>query len=176
MVVQRVKYFLPLVIFFVLAGFLFRGLELDPTDMPSALIDKPMPAFSLPTLDGRQVDESVFKGQVSLLNVWATWCISCRAEHPQLNALSAQGVVVVGLNYKDDTAQAIKWLKDLGDPYRLTVIDQSGRLGIDLGVFGAPETFIIDKRGMIRYKHVGVIDERVWKNTLQPIYSRLLAE
>lgn len=176
LVVQRVKYFLPLVIFFVLAGFLFRGLELDPTDMPSALIDKPMPAFSLPTLDGRQVDESVFKGQVSLLNVWATWCISCRAEHPQLNALSAQGVVVVGLNYKDDTAQAIKWLKDLGDPYRLTVIDQSGRLGIDLGVFGAPETFIIDKRGMIRYKHVGVIDERVWKNTLQPIYSRLLAE
>ncbi len=173
---QRVKYFLPLVVFIGLGLFLLRGLELDPSEMPSALIDKPMPVFELTTLQGEPVDVSIFRGQVSLLNVWATWCISCRAEHPQLNALSEQGVNIVGLNYKDDTALAIKWLDDLGDPYAVTISDKDGRLGIDLGVFGAPETFIVDKQGVIRYKHVGVVDERVWRDSLQPIHAQLLAE
>ena len=171
---QRLKLFLPLIIFAVLAVFFWRGLALDPTRMPSALIDQPVPAFKLPTLESdKPVTQDLFKGRVSLLNVWATWCISCRVEHPFLVKLAEQGVPIIGINYKDDVPAARKWLTDLHNPYELSVVDADGRLGIDLGVFGAPETYVVDKNGVIRYKHVGVVDERVWIDSLKPIVEQL---
>ena len=172
---QRLKLFLPLLVFVVLAVFFWRGLGLDPNRMPSALIDQPVPAFSLPTLKApdRPVSQTLFEGKVSLLNVWATWCVSCRVEHPFLVKLAEQGVPIIGVNYKDDVVAARKWLQDLHDPYVLSVVDEDGRLGIDLGVFGAPETYVVDSAGVIRYKHVGVVDERVWSESLQPIVEAL---
>ncbi len=172
---ERFKLFLPLIIFAVLAGFFWRGLSLDPTAMPSALIDQPMPVFSLSTVKQSQVmkTQEDLKGQVSLLNVWATWCVSCRIEHPYLLSLAEQGVPIVGVNYKDDVEAARQWLKDLADPYVYSVVDLDGRLGIDLGVFGAPETYVVDKHGVIRYKHVGVVNEKVWTEKLEPIVRAL---
>ncbi len=172
---QRIKLFIPLIIFAVLAGFFWRGLSLDPNAMPSALLDKPVPQFSLPTLldDQRLVDQGELKGKVSLLNVWATWCVSCRVEHPFLLQLAEQGVPIYGVNYKDDPIQARKWLQELHNPYVLSLVDADGRLGIDLGVFGAPETYVVDRQGVIRYKHVGIVDERIWRETLQPIVASL---
>jgi len=175
--VDRIKLFLPLVIFAVLALFLFRGLSLDPKELPSALIDKPLPDFALYSLggEGALAREDVI-GEVSLLNVWATWCVSCRVEHPYLLELAQSGVAIFGLNYKDEDAAARQWLEQLGDPYRLNIADREGSLGLDLGVYGAPETFLLDDQGVVRYRHVGVVDERVWRNTLQPIYQQLTAE
>ncbi|GAB5449680.1 MAG: DsbE family thiol:disulfide interchange protein [Halioglobus sp.] len=173
----RVKLFIPLFLFAVLALFLFRGLSLDPKELPSALIDRPLPAFSLPNLEtGQALDRSSIVGQVSLLNVWATWCVSCRVEHPYLLELAQSGVAIFGLNYKDEDAAARQWLQQLGDPYRLNIADREGSLGLDLGVYGAPETFLLDEQGVVRYRHVGVVDERVWHNTLQPLYQQLTAE
>ncbi len=172
---SRIKLFIPLIIFAVLAGFFWRGLSLDPTHMPSALIDRPMPVFQLGTVmdPENKVTVDALKGRPALLNVWATWCVSCKVEHPYLNRLAEQGVPIFGVNYKDDTVAAQAWLKKLGNPYVLSVIDQDGRLGIDLGVFGAPETYVLDGNGVIRYKHVGVVDDRVWSETLQPIMANL---
>ncbi len=172
---SRLKLFLPLAVFGLLAGLFWRGLSLDPTAMPSALIDKPMPAFDLPLLQdptARKTQEAL-QGQVSLVNVWATWCVACKVEHPYLVSLAQQGINIIGLNYKDDSASALKWLQELGNPYQFVIVDQDGRLGIDLGVFGAPETYLVDKRGMIRYRHVGIIDERVWNETLLPLVQEL---
>lgn len=161
---KNLKLFIPLAIFIVLAVFLLKGLDKDPNALPSALIDKPVPAFVLPDLHDstETVDETVFKNEVTLLNVWATWCMACRVEHPYLMELANQGVRIVSMNYKDDTETALQWLKDKGDPYIKTFEDKEGRLGIDLGVFGAPETYLVDHLGIIRAKHVGVLDERVW--------------
>ncbi|MYM62089.1 DsbE family thiol:disulfide interchange protein [Pseudomaricurvus sp. HS19] len=172
---SRLKLFLPLAVFGLLAGLFWRGLSLDPTAMPSALIDKPMPAFDLPLLQEPEArrTQAALQGQVSLVNVWATWCVACKVEHPYLVSLAQQGVNIIGLNYKDDSASALKWLQELGNPYQFVIVDQDGRLGIDLGVFGAPETYLVDKRGMIRYRHVGVIDERVWNETLLPLVQEL---
>lgn len=174
----RLKLFVPLIVFVALALLFWRGLSLDPHTLPSALINKPVPAFSLPTLEDEQtrVDESLFKGKVTLFNVWATWCVSCRVEHPYLVELAKRGVRIVGLNYKDDVKAAQQWLQKLHNPYELSVIDADGRLGLDLGVYGAPETFIIDKKGTIRYKHVGVIDDQVWQQELSAIVQTLNAE
>lgn len=175
---SRFKLFIPLLVFALLAAFFWRGLSLDPTRMPSALIDQPAPTFSLPTVlnEQRQVTQDEFKGQVSLLNVWATWCISCRVEHPYLVELAERGIPIYGVNYKDDTVKAKQWLKKLENPYVLSVVDSDGRLGIDLGVFGAPETYVIDKQGVIRYKHVGVLDSRIWQETIEPIMLGLQAQ
>jgi len=172
---QRFKLFIPLIIFVILAVFFWKGLSLDPSAMPSALIDDPVPNFELPIVKAPStlVTQDIFKGQVSLLNVWATWCISCRVEHPYLNKLSGEGVAIYGVNYKDDTPAALKWLQEFHDPYQLSIVDADGRLGIDLGVFGAPETYLIDQRGVIRYKHVGIVDERVWSKILKPLYDGL---
>ncbi len=171
----RIKLFVPLIIFIVLAVFLLNGLERDPNAMPSALIDQPIPEFLLPVLgdENRQVDQQLFQGQPALLNVWATWCISCRVEHPFLNSLAQQGIRIVGLNYKDDVVEANKWLSDKGDPYALSIVDSTGRMGLDLGVFGAPETYVVDSSGTIRYKHVGVVDDRVWQQHLLPIWQQI---
>ena len=173
----RLKLFIPLFLFIILAAFLGRGLQLDPNEMPSALIDRPLPEFQLSRLgDGSPVQRSDVIGEVSFFNVWATWCISCRMEHPYLQMLADQGVPIYGVNYKDDTAAALQWLEDLGDPYRLNIEDTEGTLGLDLGVYGAPETYLVDAKGVIRYRHVGVINERIWQGILQPLYQELLKE
>jgi len=128
----------------------------------------------LPALDGtRKISDLDIRGQVTLINVWATWCVSCRMEHPYLIELAQQGVHIIGLNYKDDDNKAKQWIKELGNPYALIISDKAGSLGLDLGVFGAPESFLLDKNGIIRYKRVGVIDERVWREELQPVYEKL---
>ena len=174
---KKIIYFLPIILFIILGVFLFRGISLDPTEMPSALIDKPVPEFSLMAVDGKQkYTNADLRGEVTLLNVWATWCVSCRMEHPYLLKLSQQGVRIAGIDYKDDQLKALAWLQELGNPYAINIADQNGSLGLDLGVFGAPETFMVDRQGVIRYKRVGVIDERVWIDEMQPIYAALLKQ
>jgi cytochrome c biogenesis protein CcmG/thiol:disulfide interchange protein DsbE len=172
----RAKLFIPLILFVGLALFLFRGLSLDPNAMPSALIDRPLPEFSLPMLGSAQMlTQDTVKGEVAFLNVWATWCYSCRVEHPYLQYLADEGVPIYGVNYKDEDSAALEWLKNLGDPYRANIVDREGTLGLDLGVYGAPETYLVDRDGIIRYRHVGVVDERVWSTILQPLYLELSA-
>lgn len=175
---KRAILLLPLLIFLGVAVFLYRGLFLNPTELPSALIDKPFPAFSLPSVVDTQklISEADLKGKPALVNVWATWCVSCKAEHPVLNQLAEQGVVIHGINYKDDNAAAQKWLSEFHNPYQLDIRDEQGTLGLDLGVYGAPETFLIDKHGIIRHKFVGVIDERVWREQLAARYQELVDE
>lgn len=173
------KYIIPLVVFVVLVVFLALGLQLNPRDIPSPLIDKPAPAFSLPMLSDpeNQLTQKDFKDQVWLLNVWASWCVSCRSEHPVLNKLAKQHVVpIVGLNYKDTPHSAKLWLEQLGNPYQVSVSDLDGRTGIDYGVYGVPETFVIDKRGMIRHKHTGPVTTADIENTLLPLINQLKAE
>ncbi len=175
---KRAVLLLPLALFLGVAAFLYRGLFLNPGELPSALIGKPFPSFSLPAVDepGRIFTVEDLKGKPLLVNVWATWCISCKVEHPVLNELSRRGVNIVGVNYKDDNASAVKWLKELHNPYRLSIRDEQGTLGLDLGVYGAPETFLVDRHGIIRHKFVGVIDERVWREQLAARYQELLNE
>lgn len=174
----RLKFFLPLGLFALLGAFLMRGLSLDPQEMPSALIDRPLPEFALDALDTRgTVQRKDVIGKVSLFNVWATWCISCRVEHPYLEKLATEEQVpIYGINYKDEDDAARRWLQEMGDPYVLSVADRDGTLGLDLGVYGAPETYLVDAQGVIRYRHVGVINERTWTRTLAPLYQQLLAE
>ena len=168
---------LPLALFLVVAVFLYRGLYLDPAELPSAMIGKPFPAFALPNVQGdRSLTQVDLHGKPALVNVWGTWCISCRVEHPVLNKLAQQGVQIYGVNYKDDNAEALKWLKDFHNPYQLDIRDEQGTLGLDLGVYGAPETFFIDAKGVIRHKYVGVIDEVVWREQLAMVYQSLVDE
>lgn len=161
---RRFILFLPLVLFIGIGAFLFKGLQLDPSELPSALLNKPMPEFQLTSLYNpeQMLTAENFKGEPALVNVWATWCPSCKEEHAQLNKIKAQGYKVIGINYKDDRQKAQIWLQKYLDPYAENVFDNEGRLGLDLGVYGAPETYVIDAEGIIRYKHVGVVDERVW--------------
>lgn len=167
----------PLVLFLGMAGLLYRGLYLDPSELPSALIGKPFPEFSLPAVqDGKPLTRADLLGKSALVNVWGTWCVACRVEHPVLTKLAQQGVVIYGVNYKDVNAEAQKWLKDFHDPYQLNINDEAGSLGLNLGVYGAPETFLIDGKGVIRYKHVGVIDETVWREKLAGQYQALVDE
>ena len=166
------KRFLPLVAFLVLVLLLVRGISLDPTELPSARLGDRIPAFDLPllnTAERRSADD--WTGQPALLNVWATWCFSCRVEHPYLLELATQGVVIYGLNYKDEPEKAAQWLVDLGNPYTETIVDQSGDFGLDLGVYGAPETYVIDADGIIRHRHVGVVNAQVWTEQLQPFFE-----
>ncbi len=175
---KRLLMLLPLAIFLIVAVFLYRGLFLDPTELPSALIGKPLPSFSLPSVENSQrlITAEDIKGKPALVNVWATWCVACKVEHPVLNQLAKQGVTIYGVNYKDDNAAAQKWLREFHDPYQLNISDAQGSLGLDLGVYGAPETFIVDKQGIIRHKYVGVIDERVWREQLAALYQELMEE
>ncbi|WP_305907769.1 DsbE family thiol:disulfide interchange protein [Methylomarinum sp. Ch1-1] len=173
------RYVIPLLIFAVLALFLALGLKLNPRDIPSPLIDKPAPEFSLPVLSEpeRQLSEQDFKGQVWLLNVWASWCVSCRSEHPVLNQLAKLNAApIVGLNYKDEPDAARQWLAQLGNPYRVSIMDTEGRTGIDYGVYGVPETFVIDKQGLIRYKHTGPVTPEDVERMLLPMIAKLKAE
>lgn len=169
---KRLKLFLPLLVCLGLGLFLLLGLERDPNAMPSALLDKPIPSFSLAILGGNTTaDQTIFQGQPALLNIWATWCGACRIEHPFLNKLSEQGVRIIGVNYKDEPAAALRWLSSMGDPYALSVMDLNGQLGVNLGVFGAPETYLVDSNGIVRAKHVGIVDEAVWETKLAPLYE-----
>lgn len=173
--IKKVVLLLPLVIFFLIGLFLLRGISLNPETVPSALIGKKMPEFSLPSLDGKtMITNRDLHGRVFLLNIWATWCGSCRMEHPGLMALAQNGIVIIGVDYKDNANEAEKWLEKLGDPYKSVIFDPAGQLGLDLGVAGAPETFLVDKQGVIRYKRVGVIDENVWRYEISPLYFSLM--
>ena len=173
------KFIIPLLLFITLAIFLALGLSLKPGEIPSPLIDKPAPAFSAAKLNA--ADEKLtpddLKGKVWLFNVWASWCVSCRAEHPILNLLASQEVVtIVGLNYKDKPEDANVWLDTLGNPYHVSIMDQDGRIGIDWGVYGVPETFVIDKKGTIRYKHTGPVTSEDIQQVFLPLIARLDAE
>ena len=173
------KYFTPLFLFVVLAVFLGIGLKLNPKEIPSPLIGKPVPEFNLPLLNvsDKKLSPSSLKGRVWLLNVWASWCVSCRAEHPILNQLAKKDVVtIIGLNYKDEPENAKRWLGMLGNPYNASIVDQEGRTGIDFGVYGVPETFVVDKQGIIRYKHTGPITGDDLENSILPIISELEKE
>jgi cytochrome c biogenesis protein CcmG/thiol:disulfide interchange protein DsbE len=169
-------YFLPLATFLVVAVFLLRGLWLNPREVPSPFIDKPAPLFTLGQLAQPEAKFSPtdMKGQVWLLNVWASWCVACRQEHPLLVELSKQKAVpIVGLNYKDKPDAAKGWLAQWGNPYDLSVKDIDGRIGIEYGVYGVPETFVIDKAGVIRFKQIGPITEEVWKQKMLPLIEDL---
>ena len=176
---KRLKLFIPLIIFLGLGVLLFKGLDIDPNNMPSALVDKSLPEFSLPSLEDpdKMLTRKDVVGRVSLLNVWGTWCPSCMAEHPYLLKIAKEEKIpIIGLDYKDERADALAWLAKLGDPYFINVFDEKGKLGIDLGVFGAPETYVLDHKGVIRYKHVGVVNDRIWFKTLKPLIEELRVE
>ncbi len=170
------RFLLPLVLFLVLVGFLAVGLKLDPREVPSPLVGKAAPAFSLPTLSDpeRMLAPHELRGQVWLLNVWASWCVACRQEHPLLVDLAKQGsVAIYGLNYKDKRTDALAWLARFGDPYKLSLADTAGLVGIDYGVYGVPETFVIDQAGVIRHKHIGPVTEAVLRETILPLVEKL---
>lgn len=171
---QRWTLFLPLIIFVVLALILWRGLSLDPGSMPSALIDKPFPEFSLPELGAEQtmLNRKNIVGKARLVNIWASWCAACKLEHPLFHALSEQGVSIISINYKDKPELAKQWLADLGNPYETTVVDRQGTLGVDLGLFGVPETYVVDRHGIIRHKHVGMLTMEQWQQQVKPIYEQ----
>lgn len=175
---KRLLLLLPLTLFLLIAGLLYCGLFLDPTSLPSALIGKPFPSFALPALDdpSHTLTRDNIKGRPALVNVWATWCTSCREEHRLLATLAGQGIVIYGVNYKDDRTAAQRWLQTASNPYQLNLEDAAGTLGLELGVYGAPETFLIDAHGIIREKYVGIIDQDVWREKLAPLYAKLLRE
>jgi cytochrome c biogenesis protein CcmG/thiol:disulfide interchange protein DsbE len=172
-----VKRFLwPLAVFILLVGFLAVGLKLDPREVPSPLVGKPAPAFDLPVLqqDGKRFSPGDMRGKLWLLNVWASWCVSCRDEHPVLLDLAKRGLLpVLGLNYKDKGDDATAWLKQFGNPYELSVVDADGRIGIDYGVYGVPETYLIDAEGVIRYKQIGPITPAVLEQKILPLAAAL---
>jgi len=171
--------FIPLILFIALGTVLYRGLFLNPQALPSALIDQKMPRFNLTQLGNEKVNlsEKDLKGQVILLNVWGTWCVYCKYEHPYLVDIANSGrVALYGLNYKDDRQDAQQWLIDYEDPYQFSIFDPLGKLGIELGVTAAPETFVIDSKGIIRMKHVGPIDGDVWQAKFLPIIELIEKE
>lgn len=173
---MKAKFLVPLALFLALAGFLGYGLTLNPRELPSVLIDKPAPDFRLARLDAPEQSFALadMRGKVWLLNVWASWCVACRQEHPILVDLAKKGVVpIVGLNYKDVNDDAKAWLTRYGDPYTVSVVDGDGRVGIDFGVYGVPETFLIDAAGMIRYKHIGPVTPEALRDVLMPQIAEL---
>jgi cytochrome c biogenesis protein CcmG/thiol:disulfide interchange protein DsbE len=170
------RYWLPLAGFAVLVGFLGVGLGLKPREVPSVLINKPLPAFQLATLGTpeRLMGPQDLRGQVWLMNVWASWCVACQDEHPVLVDFAARSKVpLIGLNYKDKPQDALRWLGKYGNPYRQSLSDSDGRLGIELGVYGVPETFVIDRQGVIRYKHIGAVTPEVLRQTIVPLLDKL---
>ena len=173
---KRLLLFAPLVIAIGLGFFLWKGLSINPKELPSALIGKPVPQFELPWLEkpGQALTQEALKGRVSLLNVWATWCPSCRTEHPFLMELAhRRNIPIYGVDYKDEAEAAKRWLSELGNPYVANIIDEEGSLGFDLGVYGAPETYIIDKKGIIRYRFAGPLTDAIWQRDLLPVFQQL---
>lgn len=176
------KFLLPLILFLALSVAFMVQLARnsqgdDPKRLESALIGKSIPAFNLESLvdEKQKINENVVKtGTPRLLNVWATWCPTCYAEHQFLRTLDSQGIPIIGVDYKDERNKAITWLKRLGNPYKIVLDDSKGSFALDLGVYGAPETFLIDGQGIIRYRHAGDLNQEVWSTTLKPIYEKLL--
>jgi cytochrome c biogenesis protein CcmG/thiol:disulfide interchange protein DsbE len=170
------RFLLPLGIFMILVVFLGIGLTLNPRQVPSPLIDKPAPVFQLQQLEdsSKTLSSEDNLGKVWMLNVWASWCVACRDEHPVLVELSKLGIVpVYGLNYKDQHDTAMQWLKQFGNPYEISVVDADGKVGIDYGVYGVPETYVIDKQGVIRYKHIGPVTVKSLQDKILPLINEL---
>lgn len=176
---NRAKLFIPIVFFFAMIGLLLYGLRdgRDLNTVPSALVNRPMPVFSEPDLydAGTNITSEQLKGNVLIVNVWGTWCPPCHAEHPYLVEISERepDVTFVGVNYKDDVEDAREFLDERGNPFKFNLADVDGNLGIDLGVSGAPETFLIDANGTIRYRHVGMVDNKVWAETFKPLIEQM---
>ena len=173
---MKARFLIPLALFGVLVGFLAVGLQRNPQEIPSPLVQKAAPAFKVPQL--MQADQAFspadMKGQVWMLNVWASWCVACRVEHPVLMDLSRSQVVpVIGLDYKDQRPAALKFLAQNGNPYQLSAVDADGRVGIDYGVYGVPETFLIDKEGVIRHKQIGPVTPEALEQTILPLIEKL---
>ena len=177
---MQAKYLIPFGIFIILIGLFVVGLGLDPREVPSPLINKPAPEFELPRL--HEPDKTIGTadltgGGVKLVNVWASWCTACRQEHPFLMELARRGdVPIYGLNYKDARSDALNWLDRLGDPYTASAFDNDGRVGIDWGVYGVPETFVVDGKGTIRYKHIGPLGPQAWRETVYPAIQEIREE
>ena len=173
---KSLKFLIPLALFVVLLGFLGVGLNLNPREVPSPLIGKPAPGFTLARLDdpARTIAREELLGKVWMLNVWASWCAPCREEHPLLVEFGKRKLVpIYGLNYKDTRAQANGFLNQLGNPYEASLFDADGRVGIDFGVYGVPETFIIDRQGVVRFKHVGALTPDVLRTRIEPLLRQL---
>ena len=171
------RFLAPFVVFVALVAFFFIGLNRDPREIPSPLVNQAAPAFSLQQLQvpSQQFSPAAMRGQVWLFNVWASWCVSCRVEHPVLIKLAETKLVpIVGLNYKDQRSDALQWLKQFGNPYLLSATDLDGRIGIDYGVYGVPETYVIDKQGIIRMKHIGPVTEEVLQYKILPRVRELM--
>lgn len=168
---------LPLLLFAGICFFAWRGLSLNPRELPSPLIDHPAPRFVVPeVLNSKEhLTEKAFKNKIILLNFWATWCVTCRVEHPMLMKLKDLGISIYSINYKDKLSKARDWLKQYGNPYVISGFDPKGNVALNYGVYGTPETFVI-KNGIIRYKRTGVIDERVWNTILLPLLQNLQRE
>jgi cytochrome c biogenesis protein CcmG/thiol:disulfide interchange protein DsbE len=174
MTVRRLLYLIPVIVFAAVGIGLAVGLTRDPGTLPSALLDRPVPAFELPALEGGDgLSSADLKGRVSLVNVFASWCVPGRGEHPVLMRLAEEGVPIFGINYKDPPDQAQAWLAELGDPFEKIGADHNGRVGIEWGVYGVPETFVVDAEGRIRHRHVGPIQARDLERTLLPILAEL---
>ena len=173
---KTLRYLIPLAIFLALVGLLAVGLKLDPKEVPSPLIGKPAPGFALTRLDqpAQTIRREDLLGQVWMLNVWASWCTACREEHPLLLEFARGRLLpVYGLNYKDQRAAGLRWLDNFGNPYTASLFDPDGRTGIDWGVYGVPETFIIDRAGVVRYKHIGPLTPDVIRNQIEPLVRKL---
>jgi cytochrome c biogenesis protein CcmG, thiol:disulfide interchange protein DsbE len=170
------KFLLPLALFVALAVFLAVGLTRDPHEIPSPLINKPAPAFDLPQLSDptKRFNSQEMRGKVWLLNGWASWCVACRDEHPVLVQLARTGVVpIYGLDYKDERRNGLAWLEEFGNPYTLSISDADGRVAIDYGIYGVPETFVIDRNGVIRYKQIGPVTEEALRDKILPLVREL---
>lgn len=173
---RTLKFLIPFVLFLVAAGFLFKGLFLNPREVPSPLVGKPAPVFSAPILGetGKKFKSADMKGQVWLLNVWASWCVACREEHPLLMQMAeTKRIVTVGLAYKDIDTESQQVLIAMGNPYDKVITDADGKIGIDYGVYGVPETYLIDKAGVIRYKHIGPLTPEVLLTKIVPLLKQL---
>jgi cytochrome c biogenesis protein CcmG/thiol:disulfide interchange protein DsbE len=170
------RYLIPLGVFVVIVVFLAIGLGRDPHEVPSPLINKPAPHFSLSELHApdKKFSAEQMRGKVWLLNAWASWCVSCREEHPLLvDYAKSAAVPIYGLDYKDKREDALAWLNEFGNPYVLSAFDEDGRVGIDFGVYGVPETYLIDRDGVIRFKQIGPITDEVWRGKILPLVNQL---
>jgi cytochrome c biogenesis protein CcmG, thiol:disulfide interchange protein DsbE len=175
---KYLKFLLPLAAFLALASFLAVGLRLDPKEVPSPLIGRPVPAFALARLDdpARRITDQDLRGQVWMLNVWASWCTACREEHPtMLEFARSKKLPIYGLNYKDSRQDGLRWLARFGNPYEASLFDADGRASIDWGVYGVPETFIVDRTGTVRFKHIGPLTPEVIRDRIEPLLRQLHA-